>query len=499
VYFADCTAKTGYDDYVVIGNRWPLAVTARLTFTREDGSGFTHDVTVPASARITLRVGDEAQLSNEDVSVAVQSLDTAHALDADHSVYWGPSWQSGRSTEGVSPASSWFFAEGSTNGFFDEYLTIYNPSNQAQDINVAFYGTNGYAGGVIQHIEPGPGRTKIHVNSIVQADHGISIFANTPIVAERTMTWAMGADQNGQVEGHSSPGQPGTNLSTDWYFAEGDTGFATFFALFNLYSPTSHVQIDYLLASGGIVSQTVDICGFCRVTVTPPSTLPLGSFGAHIHATYPLAAERSVYGGPNYTLGTNGVGVSAPRPTWYFAEGATGSFFDTYVLIANPSATNANVWLAFIREDGQLFWYNVQVAPNQRQSVLVDTVPGVTAANFRTEVRSDVPVVAERVTYWPGQTNASLLAASLTGHAPTGEAGLVSREPTLGFNPYTTLRPRAPALTLGFYQSVTDGESIGEPGKGTAATPATNATTGATTNDVNSGGWYGAHLTGGRP
>ncbi len=273
------------------------------------------------------------------------------------------------------------------------------------------------------------------------------------------------------------------------------------------------MQIDYLLANGTIYPQALDVCAYCRATVTPPSTLPIGSFGAHIHATYPLAAERSVYGGPNWTLGTSGVGTPTPRALWYFAEGATGAFWDTYILLANPSATTANVWLAFIREDGQLFWQFVAVAPNQRQSVLVDTVPGVTAANFRTEVRSDVAVVAERVTYWPGSSSSMALAASLTGTATTGSAGTVSPEPSLGFNPYTTRRPRAPAAALGFYHVVTEGEPASDVARALAAAPADDGTpaqgaakagtatkaTGVTTNDVGSSGWYGAHLTGGRP
>jgi hypothetical protein len=332
------------------------------------------------------------------------------------------------------------------------------------------------------------------------------------LVAERTMTWQLGADER---EGHSSPGVRAG--STDWYFAEGDTGFATYFALLNLSNTTSHVQVDYLHSDGNLYSATVDIGPYARATVAPPAWLPLGSFGVHIHATTQLAAERSVYGGPNWTLGTNGVGANIPLINTYLSEGATGSFWDTYILIANPSSTTtANVWLAFLQENGQLNWQFVAVGPHSRQSVMVDTVPGMASANFRTEVRSDIPVVAERVTYWPGSAGAGALSASLSGVQPTGTAGSVSPEPSLGFNPYTARRPRAPARLLGRYQVVTEGDPAGDreralaattpddgvvspKGGGTKTTTTSTSSSGATTNDAGSSTWYGAHLTGGKP
>ena len=107
-----------------------------------------------------------------------------------------------------------------------------------------------------------------------------------------------------------------------------------------------------------------------------------------------------------------------------------------------------------------------------------------------------------------------MLAASLMGTAPTGEAGSVSREPSLGFNPYTARRPRAPS-TLDLYHVVTQGDPGNDSARALSAAPADDGTTtttkggttkaisatptGATTNDVGSSGWYGAHLTGGRP
>jgi hypothetical protein len=316
-------------------------------------------------------------------------------------VYWGANLQAGRSTEGVSPSQTWYFAEGSV-GYFEEYITIFNPSPAAADVWLGFDGPWGPVGSTWQHIEPGPGRTKIRVRDLIgTSDHGTRIWATTPVVVERTMTWQVGADER---EGHSSPGSPVG--ATTWYFAEGDTGFSTYLALLNLASTTATVRVDYLHQNGTVYPQTVTIGANLRTSVTPPPSVPAGSFGYRITSTTgePIVAERSMYGGANWTLGTSGVGQSSLTNVWFFEEGGTASIWDTFILLANPGSTTANVWIAFIRDDGALYWQFVAVAPGQRQTVSVDGVPGVTSAGFRTEVRSDVPIIAERATYWPATT-----------------------------------------------------------------------------------------------
>ena len=49
---------------------------------------------------------------------------------------------------------------------------------------------------------------------------------------------------------------------------------------------------------------------------------------------------RSLPGQP-FGLGHDSMGVPAAATSWFLAEGATGAFFDLYVLIANPGSTDA--------------------------------------------------------------------------------------------------------------------------------------------------------------
>ena len=78
------------------------------------------------------------------------------------------------------------------------------------------------------------------------------------------------------------------------------------------------------------------------------------SFGMEVTFTLPGIAERAMYFGlsPLWIGGHESMGVTLPSRNWFLAEGATGSFFETFVLIANPSSTAANVDRALLPDTG---------------------------------------------------------------------------------------------------------------------------------------------------
>ena len=55
---------------------------------------------------------------------------------------------------------------------------------------------------------------------------------------------------------------------------------------------------------------------------------------------------------------------------WFHAEGATGSFFDTYILVGNPNPTVANLTVTFLKDDGTTLVRNKQVPANGRFTLL---------------------------------------------------------------------------------------------------------------------------------
>ena len=60
-------------------------------------------------------------------------------------------------------------------------------------------------------------------------------------------------------------------------------------------------------------------------------------------ADHRRAGDVSDRPGQLFAAGHESAGVTAPATSWFLAEGATGAFFDLFVLVANPSATAAQV------------------------------------------------------------------------------------------------------------------------------------------------------------
>jgi hypothetical protein len=136
---------------------------------------------------------------------------------------------------------------------------------------------------------------------------------------------------------------------------------------------------------------------------------------ASISATAPIHVERAMYfskPGQPFTAGHESAGVPAPGLEWFLAEGSTGPFFDTFVLIANPNPNAASVAVEYLLIGGGVLTKQYTVAPSSRFTIWVDDEE-LTAGSgqkpllnvaFSTTVRStnNVPIVVERTMWWPG-------------------------------------------------------------------------------------------------
>ena len=77
------------------------------------------------------------------------------------------------------------------------------------------------------------------------------------------------------------------------------------------------------------------------------------SFGIVVNFTQPGVAERAMYfGARQFDAGHESAGVNAPSTSWFLAEGATGSFFTTFVLLANPGTADATATVTFLPDSG---------------------------------------------------------------------------------------------------------------------------------------------------
>jgi hypothetical protein len=116
-------------------------------------------------------------------------------------------------------------------------------------------------------------------------------------------------------------------------------------------------------------------------------------------------AERSMYFGlnPLWIGGHESMGVTSLSRTWFLAEGATGPFFETFVLFANPGTTDATVHVRYLPASGSPVDKTYTVAAGARLTVNIETQDASLAnAAVATQVTSNIPILVERAQYWPG-------------------------------------------------------------------------------------------------
>jgi hypothetical protein len=299
-----------------------------------------------------------------------------------------------------------YFAEGATGTFFDTRYAIANPNATPATVAIRL----ALDGGGLERrniwIEPG---RRVTIASRAQglgtASFSAVLESDVPVVADRLMTWgdAQGVPYGSHAE--TSSAAPGTS----WVLAEGSTvlGFQLFYLLQNPQSTPTTATVRFLLPSGAPVVRTYDLPAQSRTTIFVNTVPGLEStdVSADISAPQPIAVERAMYrsgGGQVFALGHAAAAVAAPSASWFFGEGSTGPFFDTYLLLANPSAQAASVQVDYLRDEGGAVSRTYTVPANSRFSVYVDGEPGMEGAAFGTRVASSVPIVAERVMYWAG-------------------------------------------------------------------------------------------------
>jgi autotransporter-associated beta strand protein len=306
---------------------------------------------------------------------------------------------------------SYFLAEGATGAFFDEDVLIANPNTVDAPVTVTFLREGGSAL-VRTYTIAKESRLTIRVDQIPEvAEAAVSVKvvsdAKLPLVVERTMFWD--ATHYG---GHTSNAVP--QPERRWIFAEGSQGFFdTYVLLANANATATTATITFLLENEAPVVKDVQIPALSRKTVWAGdySEVRDRSFGIIVDAVDPVIAERSLYfgslPGKLWTGGHVNTGTTAPSASWFHAEGATGAFFYTFILMSNPQTTPAHVTLRFLLEGGGEVTVPKTIEPQARLTVnpAAEGDPRLAAGSMSTVVTSDVPIVSERSMYWGGDAS----------------------------------------------------------------------------------------------
>ena len=309
------------------------------------------------------------------------------------------------------------FAEGADGSFFATSVALYNPAPTSVTANLRFLGADGaVAATPVSVPAEAPAFVDVTQLGLPFNEFAFAVESPVPLVAERTMTW----DRTGRYGSHSSAGVAAPGMT--WHFAEGATmaGFQTFFLLQNPTPQPATVTLHYLLATGTTEMRTHVVPAQSRLTVwanQEGAPLDAAEFATTIVADQPIVAERAMYRdapGETFAAGSVAAGV-APHTSWFFAEGATGDYFDTYVLIANPGDTPATVHATYVRSfdpsdptSATPIVRAYTVPARSRLTIWVAREdPALASTQVSTWLTADVPIVAERAMWWPGPTAAT--------------------------------------------------------------------------------------------
>jgi hypothetical protein len=297
-----------------------------------------------------------------------------------------------------------YLSEGATGTLFDTRLALLNPFPDPGHVLVRFLKGDGTT--QVHGVTVGPtSRTTLEVEALptmAVAEFSTIVESDVAVVVDRTMTWDGGAHAETSV---AAP-------STVWYLAEGAThsGFDLFYLISNPNDAPAEAEVRYLLPGGTPITKQYDIAPFSRFTIWVDAEGPELSntdVSAVVTTNLPTVVERAMYlaaPGKVFGAGHAGTGVTEPLTEWLLAEGATGPFFDLFVLIANPNPGIADLDVGYLLPDGSTVSRTYQVPGNSRFTIWVDLDSELANTAVSTVVTSTngVPVIVERAMWWPG-------------------------------------------------------------------------------------------------
>ena len=310
-----------------------------------------------------------------------------------------------------------YLAEGAANAFFDTEVALFNSESARASVWLRIQPESGPEVALPVLIPPRTLRTVLApiFKTLVPGSFAILVETDRVVVVDRTMRW--GASGYG-AHSESAVDAP----STTWYLAEGSTSgdFALFYLLQNPGNSPAQATVRFLRpAPQTPIERTYTVAPRARLTIPVDTVAPElanGDVSGVITATQPIIVERAMYlsrPGQPFAAGHESAGVTAPSMEWFLAEGATGTFFDLFVLIENPGVTDAQVEVQYLLPSGGNLVMTKQylVRAESRFTIYVDNeeVPAgsgqrplaSTAVAMRVRALNGVPIIVERAMWWP--------------------------------------------------------------------------------------------------
>jgi hypothetical protein len=301
-----------------------------------------------------------------------------------------------------------YLAEGAVNAFFSTRLALLNPNTERTAVSLRFLGTTGLQSSRVETLQRSSRHTLNLTPQMVPEDSFSTVIeSDRQVVVDRTMTW-----DNTSYGGHAETALEAP--ATTWHFAEGATHgpFSLFYLLQNPNDTDASVTVNYLrLAPDLPVAKNYVVPAKSRMTIAVDGEGPelqAADLAARIDSTVPIIAERAMYatgaGQQPFAAGHGGAGVTETALKWFLAEGATGPFFDLYVLVSNPNPAGSDLRVTYLFPSGEPLVKSYFVGPNNRLTISVDQEDvrlDNTPVSVVVESINNQPVVVERAMWWP--------------------------------------------------------------------------------------------------
>jgi hypothetical protein len=442
-YLSEGTTAWSFATTVVVTNPNQQAAAVTVTFLKPAGTIVTTGFSVPAQSQYRLNPASVAGMSSTDFATVVTSADGLPLL-VERSMTWdGQAYGSHAEAAVDSLSTTWHFSEGLQGNRFQGYLLVGNPGAEAADITVTFLFED-RAPVSRTYRAAATSRFTVPLGTIAELDgrpFGLSVVSSRPISAERALYFSTAS--RFWDGGHVSSGT--RSASATWLFSEGATHryFDTYLLLLNPGHEAATVTLTYRPNGGTPIVRTHTVPGERRVTLDVSSEsgeLADADFWIDVTSSHPIVAERAMYWphGPDaWTDGHASAGSVSGATNWAFADGMVGgpNSAQTYLLLANPSDTDAQVRVSMVYEDGEATVTTRSISAGARETVWVNGVAGIIAGRhfwMRVDSTNGVPVVAERSTYSdaagePWTAGSSLVGTPLTvGATPSAPVATVS-------------------------------------------------------------------------
>ena len=303
-YLAEGSSKWGFETWLLIQNPTAKKAVCQVTYMIEGESPQTFQKVIPANTRQTYNIADD--IGAKDASIKVVSQTTPVIVE--RSMYRNNRREGHESIGTPSPSKQYYLAEGTTDWGFTTYVLVQNPNNSNATINIT-YNTSGGPVTKPPFVMPPNSRKTIGVNNdLVKKDFSTSIKSDVPIVAERSMYWGAGTPLGEAC--HDSIGLAAPHKT--FYFADGQSsnGWETWTLVQNPNSIDVQIEIDYLLAGGGVKKHLDTVKANSRKSFFMADVVPNGRAGTVVKTLQPalkIMVERSMYFN-NRGAGTDTIG-----------------------------------------------------------------------------------------------------------------------------------------------------------------------------------------------